>query len=81
MKLPVLKKNISNRALAWMCVAVLLVSLMPLYVLSFYNHACYDDFGFSLLTHDRWMETGSLLATVDAAWDNTVGIRTTWEGT
>ena len=28
MKLPMLKKDISNRALAWFCVAVLLVSLM-----------------------------------------------------
>ena len=79
--MPILKRNISNRALAWLCVAVLLISLLPLYVLSFYNHACYDDFGFSLLTHDRWLQTGSLLSTVDAAWDNTVGIRTTWEGT
>lgn len=79
--MPGLKKNISCRALAWMCVAALLLSLVPLYILSFDNHACYDDFGFSLLTHDRWLETGSLLATVDAAWDNTVGIRNTWEGT
>ncbi|MBQ7867881.1 MAG: hypothetical protein IJ354_07010 [Clostridia bacterium] len=81
MKLPVLQRNISNRALAWLCVAVLLVSLMPLYALSFYNHACYDDFGFSLLTRAAWQETGSVLATVGAAVDNTKGIRNTWEGT
>lgn len=82
MKLAEIKRRfISNQALAWLCVAVLLVSLMPLYVLSFYNHACYDDFGFSILTHDSWRDTGSILETVRAAVDNTVGIRQTWEGT
>ena len=81
MKLPVLKQRLSNRLLAWLCVAVLLVSLMPLYVLSFFNHACYDDFGFSLLTRDAWQAEGDLAATVAAAFRNTAGIRNTWEGT
>lgn len=82
MKLAELKHRvISTRTLTWLCVAVLLVSLMPLYVLSFYNHACYDDFGFSLLTHARWRETGSLWETFLAAVENTAGIRYTWEGT
>jgi len=76
-----LKKRLSNRTLAWLCVAVLLASLLPLYALSFYNHACYDDFGFSIRTHDRWRETGSLWQTFMAAVENTVGIRQTWEGT
>ena len=81
MKLPVLRQRLSSRALAWLCVAALLVSLMPLYVLSFYNHACYDDFGFSILTRDAWQAEGDLAATVAAAFRNTTGIRNTWEGT
>ncbi len=81
MKLAVMKRRISNRTLVWLCVAGLLLSLLPLYALSFYNHACYDDFGFSILTHGAWRETGSLLDTFAAAVENTVGIRQTWEGT
>jgi len=81
MKNGLMKPNVSNRALAWLCVAALLISLMPLYALSVYNHACYDDFGFSILTHDAWRSTGSVLETVKAAIRNTVGIRDTWEGT
>ena len=82
MKQPaVMKKHLSNRTLAWLCVAVLLASLLPLYALSFYNHACYDDFGFSIRTHDRWRDTGSVWQTVLAAVENTVTIRHTWEGT
>lgn len=81
MKLALMKQRISNRVLVWLCVAALLLSLLPLYALSFYNHACYDDFGFSILTHDAWRDTGSLWETFRAAVDNTVGIRQTWEGT
>ena len=76
-----MKQRLSNRVLVWLCVAALLLSLLPLYALSFYNHACYDDFGFSILTHDAWRDTGSLWETFRAAVQNTVGIRQTWEGT
>ena len=81
MKPALLKRRISNRVLVWLCVAALLVSLLPLYALSFYNHACYDDFGFSVRTHDRWRDTGSWMDTFMAAVENTVTIRQTWEGT
>lgn len=81
MKPALLRRSIPNRALVWLCVAALLASLLPLYVLSFYNHACYDDFGFSILTHDAWRDSGSLIDTFMAAVENTVGIRQTWEGT
>ena len=81
MKLAILKKSIPNRALVWLCVAALLVSLLPLYALAFYNHACYDDFGFSILTHASWRESGSFVSAFMAAVDNTLTIRHTWEGT
>lgn len=81
MKLALMKRRISNRVLVWLCVAVLLASLLPLYALSFYNHACYDDFGFSIRTHERWRDTGSAWDTFMAAVENTATIRHTWEGT
>jgi len=49
-----MKRSLSNRTLAWLCVAVLLTSLMPLYAISFYNHAGCDDFGTSLLARSAW---------------------------
>ena len=82
MKAPaILHCRLPNQALAWLCVALLLLSLTPLYALSFYNHACYDDFGFSIRTHDAWRATGSLWQTIRAAAENTAIIRGTWEGT
>lgn len=80
MKRGLMKRRIPERALMWLCVAALLVSLMPLYALSFYNHACYDDFGYTIRTHAVWLETGSLLETVREAVENTIDTRRTWEG-
>lgn len=81
MKTALMQKRVPRRALVWLCVAALLISLTPLYIISFYNHACYDDLGFSLLTRDAWLDTGSFISTVEAAVRNTTGIRQTWEGT
>ncbi|MBE5802301.1 MAG: hypothetical protein E7319_08450 [Clostridiales bacterium] len=81
MKLPALRQRITSRTLCWLCVAVLLLSLMPLYALSFFNHACYDDFGFSILTHNAVRDGKGFFGAVKAAFDNTVSIRNTWEGT
>ena len=74
-------KTISRRIVAWLSILLLLASILPLYALSFYNHACYDDFGFSLLTHAAWQNGEGLAGVLHAAWQNTVGIRQTWEGT
>lgn len=75
------RPSLSRRTVAWLCALLLVVSILPMYALALYNHAFYDDFGFSLLTHDAWQSTGSLFAVLEAAVRNTVGIRQTWEGT
>lgn len=74
-------RRVSRRAVMWLCLLLLAAGTLPMYALSFYNHAFYDDMGFSLLTRDAWTGTGNLLAVLEAAWRNTVAIRGTWEGT
>lgn len=75
------KRSLSRRAVAWLSVLLLLVSVLPLYAQALYNHSFYDDLGFSLLTRAAWEQTGSVFAVLEAAVRNTVGIRQTWEGT
>ena len=72
---------VSRKHLAAVCLIALLVSLIPPLALSFYNHASYDDLGYSIRTHDRWRDTGSFWRTVEAAAENTAAIRYTWQGT
>ncbi|NLI21885.1 MAG: hypothetical protein GX418_10100 [Clostridiales bacterium] len=75
------KLSLSRRAVAWLCALLLAAGVLPMYALALYNHAFYDDFGFSLLTRNAWQSAGSVLAVLEAAVRNTVGIRQTWEGT
>ena len=75
------KYSLSRRSIAWLCALLLLVSILPLYALALYNHAFYDDFGFSIVTHEAWTQTHHPFAVLEAAVRNTVGIRQTWEGT
>ena len=81
MKNPLMNWRISSRLLCLMLTALLLISLVPLYALSFFNHACYDDFGFSIRTHAAVQAGGGFAGAVAAAFENTVIIRNTWEGT
>ena len=81
MKNPLLKIRIPSRLLCWLMVAMLLVSLVPLYAISFFNHPCYDDFGFSIRTHTAVQAGEGFVGAVKAAFENTVAIRNTWEGT
>lgn len=74
-------KTLSCRLFAVLCVLLLIASILPLFILSSFNHPFYDDFGFSLLTRKAWQETGDVGAVLAAAWQNTQGIRHTWEGT
>ena len=56
------KRSLSRRAVAWLSVLLLLVSVLPLYAQALYNHSFYDDLGFSLLTRAAWEQTGSVFA-------------------
>ncbi|MDD3212745.1 MAG: DUF6056 family protein [Eubacteriales bacterium] len=81
--------SLSHRLVAWLCILALLAGIAPMVALSFYNHAFYDDFGFSILTHEAWQTDGTLGAVLQAAVVNTFGNRDgsylgtyrTWEGT
>lgn len=71
----------SHKVLAWLLSIGLVLSLLPMAWLAAYNHPYYDDFGFSIRTHAAWRDTGSVVKTVEAAVENTLAIRHTWEGT
>lgn len=69
-----------HRALAAVCVLVLILSTLPLYVIAFDNHPYYDDYGFSATVHHAWKETGSLRAVLSAAQESARHTRQYWQG-
>lgn len=69
------------RALAWLCVAALVLSVLPLYAISLYNHPYYDDFGFAQDVHHAWVESHDLGTALEAAIQSIRDTRQTWQGT
>ena len=76
-----LKARIGNRALAVLCCFLVLLSLLPLVAVSFYNHPYYDDFSRGgQVTKRVWEETHSVGALLLAAADGAKQSYFRWEG-
>ena len=58
----------SFKAFAWLCALMLLVSVLPLYAISFYSHPHYDDYGFSTNVRHAWLDTGIRVHAVSKPW-------------
>ncbi|MEG0640029.1 MAG: hypothetical protein RR824_08300 [Clostridia bacterium] len=71
----------AKRLLCLLCFAALLISVLPLYAISVYNHPYYDDYGFSVKTHQAWEQTESLPAVLSAAVQSAKEVRGNWQGT
>ncbi len=80
MKQSLTQRRITTRMLSMLCAAVLILSLLPLYAISCYNHAYYDDFGYTIRTRKVWQSTGSIAKTLTEGVRNTLDTRQTWEG-
>lgn len=69
------------RMVAVLCVLLLLLSTLPLYFISFFNHPYYDDYTFSAAVHTAWVNKGSFSAVLSAAWQSARQVRNEWQGT
>jgi len=58
----------------------LIVSLLPIMVLAFYNYPCADDFSASDTAYWVWNSTDSMLEVLEAAWENVVYNYHKWSG-
>lgn len=59
---------------------ILIVSLVPLAIISFFNHASADDYAFSNYPHHAWEATGSLLAFFRGCLKQLHWSYTSWQG-
>lgn len=73
--------SLAHKALAVCCALLLVVSLLPLYGISLFNHPYYDDFGFSARVHAVWQKTHSLPQVLETAVTSARETRDTWQGT
>ena len=59
---------------------VLLLSLLPMARIAFYNHSNVDDFRNGVLTHQAWVETHDIFAVLQKALEQTVSLYMGWQG-
>ena len=61
-------------------IILLILSIIPLCIISHYNHPSTDDYGYAMLTRDVWRETGSIFALLKAAIHTSINFYNSWQG-
>lgn len=62
-------------------IAVLIISLIPLLWIAFYNHSCADDFSYGAMTRHAWIETHNIIEVFKAMLERVKESYLTWQGT
>ncbi len=77
-----MKKYLSNFQKIIFIGAILIftLSMLPILYLSFYAAPSGDDYGYSILTHAAWLETGSLWAVIKAGFVTVRKFYVGWNG-
>lgn len=75
------KKKITYKSLCFIMAAVLLLSIVPLLMVSGYNVPSADDFTYGTAAHLKYMETGSFFQAVSAALRLVREVYFDWQGT
>jgi len=73
--------KISKKTLAIFLASAFFLSIIPLFILSFYNRAAADDYSYSVLTVHAWRETGSIFQVLLAACETVRTFYNVWQGT
>jgi hypothetical protein len=60
---------------------IMLISLIPLYVISGYAHPSVDDYSYGTHASRVWQATGSFFQVISDAWQRTGHTYETWQGT
>lgn len=71
-------KSLKPLTICLICIYV--ITLIPLFVLGYYNWPSADDFSMALQPHQTFVATGSVLATVQAAFEKTIYLYNNWIG-
>ncbi|MGN0485505.1 MAG: DUF6056 family protein [Lachnospiraceae bacterium] len=64
----------------WSIILITLLSLLPLFVISFYAHPCADDYNYAIQTHTTWADTHSPLKLIQSAVQTSADFWHTWQG-
>lgn len=61
-------------------IILIILSFIPLFIISFYAHPSADDYSYSIETYRLWSETNNIVVLLKAAYNETVSSWNTWQG-
>lgn len=70
-----------DKLTCWILGIILVLSLIPVFIISGYDAAAGDDYNFGASSHLIFLQTGSVLAAIKAAWQTSVSTWYSWQGT
>ncbi|MEG2321875.1 MAG: DUF6056 family protein [Bacilli bacterium] len=73
--------NKNKNKICFFVIIAFIITLIPLFILSFYNHPSNDDFYYGSKTYHTYQETGSILNTLSSAVDQVKETYINWQGT
>ncbi|MCM1258011.1 MAG: DUF6056 family protein [Roseburia sp.] len=64
----------------WCIIVVTVLSVLPLMMLSVYDHPSADDYSYAIKTYHDWKENGSILSVIKTAVETSAEYWYTWQG-
>ena len=75
-----MKKFIKDNKWLILLVVIFILSLVPLLIISKYNHPSVDDYNYSIGTHNILVNGGNVFDLFKGAIDNVINFRKSWHG-
>ena len=72
---------LSIKNITWISLGIFVITMLPIFYLSFINRASGDDYGYGTYTRAAWMATHSLWEVIKASWRTIVQYYYGWQGT
>ncbi len=76
-----IKRVFSDKFIFFLLLGVFIISVIPIFIIAFYNTPSADDFSYSVLTHKAWDKTGSILEVLKGACEKVASSYNSWQGT
>lgn len=75
-----MKQNKHQTYFLWTVIFLIILSIIPLLMLSFYDHPSADDYSYACLTGTAWRSTRNLFAVIGAAAETAIKEWYSWQG-
>ena len=74
------KNSKEQKIFLWCVIIFAMVTILPLFVISLYNHPSADDFAYAVETHMVWKSTRNIFLVIKEAVMTSISYWNRWQG-